>query len=699
MGRIRDAITVLRGGSPSRAPQSESLLTRLTPWGEPPKRGNRELLRAYGSAPWLRAVAGRIAAELASVAEWKLFIPAKKGGERKEIERHALLDLLNRANPAMTGATALKLTQLWIDLPGEAFWILERNAQGHPVEFWPVPPQWVLDIPGRTRNTFRVSHGDFQREIPASDVVWLREVDPENPYGRGSGIARSLADELDTDEYAAKRVKAFFYNGTSPEILVSAQGMNQEQARQAKERWESEHRGFWNSFRTFWTGSQITVNRLDTTFKDMQLIELRKWQRDIVTEVFGIPPEVLGIIENSNRATIDASYYLFARGVLRPRLEFLRTELQEWLVPQFDERLELGFVDPVPEDDEFKLKATQARPGAFTDNEVRELAGYEPADGKDEFPAPPAFGFGPFGLAGDPPWAKSLPWIGTKNPPEPPPPSPPPATSDVENILEQLRPERLLSEVDPVFQERVEAWARAALNELGAGARFELLNPKIGEYLRELSTTRISGLVNETTRDSLRSSLLEGVRLGEDWRELRNRVEHVFDVADEARAATIARTEVVRASNWGTYESQVISGVVEEREWVATRGDGRTRDTHLLILDRQVQPIGSPFVLPGLTALYPGDFGDPSEDINCRCTTVARIRDDDLPELDEDDKRGRFRVFARALPADSTEEERATLWKAYDAALVPWETAAAAALRRGFARQRDDLLAALSRLA
>ena len=207
--------------------------------------------------------------------------------------------------------------------------------------------------------------------------------------------------------------------------------------------------------------------------------------------------------------------------------------------------------------------------------------------------------------------------------------------------------------------------------ELGQGPKFDLLNPLIPEHLEEFSSDRISGLVDETTRTALRETLAEGVRAGEAVRDLRKRVQSVFEEADKVRAETIARTEVLRSSGWATQESYKVSGVVAEREWVATPDD-RTRDTHRA-LDGQTRKLNEPFEIDGQKAMFPGDFGDPAQDINCRCTIAAVIKD----------------------PEESTASEREATWYAFDAALLPLESEAIAALRRGFRKQELDVLEGL----
>jgi len=652
---------------------------RISPYGEPPGRGTKELLQAYRDIAWLRAVVHKMASAVATVP-WHLYA-GTEGGDRTELKKHPVLALLAHPNSRLSAHQVRFVTQTWLDMKGEAFWVVERNKQQVPVQVWPMPPHWVRETPSDDSQFFRCKLGNREWKVPEADVVWFKDINPENPYGRGVGMAEALSDELDADEYAAKRIKSYFYNQTSPEIMVSAQGMGEEEARRAKERWTEDHRGIFNAFRTYWTGSDIKVTRLDTSFRDMQLVELRKFSRDIVIQTFGVPPECLGILENSNRSTIDAAWYLFAIGVTVPRVEMWKSELSFKFLLMFPDgdRLALEYESPVPDDRDFRLKVYQARPEAFSHNELRTLAGAEPVDGWGEkYGATGGFGFAQPVATEEMPEPKKPAEIEDEDEDEKrlPAHKTAPTHGQIDNVLERLRPERLTSVVEPVFKRRMEAWAKRMLAELGAEPKFDLLNPLIPEYLEELSGKKIAG-VNVTTRDALREELTEGVRAGEDVRALSKRVREVFDVADQSRAEMIARTEVVGASNWATYEAHKASGVVDKRAWVATR-DGRAREEHLA-LDGVEVGLTEKFHVDGHSAMYPGGFGEAALDISCRCTTVAVIDDPD------------GKALTRAVDLDA-------IWKAFDDALQPWESAAKDALRTGFRAQERDIIDALEGL-
>ena len=85
--------------------------------------------------------------------------------------------------------------------------------------------------------------------------------------------------------------------------------------------------------------NKIEIKELSQTFQNMQLKDLRAFERDTIVQVFGLNPEMLGILQDSNRASIQSAEFFAQKHVVTPRLEFQRLELQERLVPEFDERL------------------------------------------------------------------------------------------------------------------------------------------------------------------------------------------------------------------------------------------------------------------------------------------------------------------------------------------------------------------------
>lgn len=372
--------------------------------GDPPPRGTRDLLRAYTTMPWLRAVNNKVSHAVASTP-WVLYARernrrplrditlqscgdrltrdllldrAKAVDELRPILDHPFLDAMNGGNSYLTGLALRKLLQTHLDLVGEAFWIKERNAMGAPIAYWPVPPSWVTATPTPQAPWYVVSFRAWQGMIPDSEMLWIVDPDPEQPYGRGSGIARSLGDELETDEYAAKHTKAWFYNRARPDLIITAEGLRQADTQRLEQDWLNKTQGFWRAFKPYFMNKKVDVTQISQTFENMQLVPLRQFERDTIIQVYGVPPETMGILNASNRSTIEAADAIFSRYVLLPRLEFLRAVFQQRLAPEYDDRLIVDYIAPVIEDKEFKLAAAKTAPWTLTADEWREFQGRPP---------------------------------------------------------------------------------------------------------------------------------------------------------------------------------------------------------------------------------------------------------------------------------------------------------------------------------
>jgi len=73
----------------------------------------------------------------------------------------------------------------------------------------------------------------------------------------------------------------------------------------------------------------------------------------VIREAFGYPKPMLGAVDDVNRANADAGELVFARWVLRQRLERIKGALNHDFLPQFGtaaDGLEWDYVDPTPED-------------------------------------------------------------------------------------------------------------------------------------------------------------------------------------------------------------------------------------------------------------------------------------------------------------------------------------------------------------
>ena len=84
--------------------------------------------------------------------------------------------------------------------------------------------------------------------------------------------------------------------------------------------------------------------------REMDFTQSRKDLRDGVNAHFGVPPEILGIVENSNRATATQAKIIYAENVLTPRLLARQDAINTQPLPAWGEDLLWEYDDIVPED-------------------------------------------------------------------------------------------------------------------------------------------------------------------------------------------------------------------------------------------------------------------------------------------------------------------------------------------------------------
>ena len=141
------------------------------------------------------------------------------------------------------------------------------------------------------------------------------------------------------------------------------------------------------------------------------------------------------------------------------------------------------------------------------------------------------------------------------------------------------------------------------------------------------------GLDMTKLKKTVTQEISRGIATNLSYKEIARNIETAAKIPKD-RAKAIARTDghrVLEASAEDARQAAKARGADVLKQWDATM-DGDTRDTHRQ-LDGQIRETNEPFTLGSKSAMYPGSFGIPEEDCNCRCIATTRAR----WELDEDE--------------------------------------------------------------
>lgn len=157
-------------------------------------------------------------------------------------------------------------------------------------------------------------------------------------------------------------------------------------------------------------------------------------------------------------------------------------------------------------------------------------------------------------------------------------------------------------------------------------------------------------LEQERIRQAITQGLIEGKsinKMANDIKDITGR-EIVKDgkktlTGAKANATRIVRTETNRTMNAGAFAQSIFlqsQDIDTKKRWLATL-DTRTRERHSA-LDGKTIEVDEAFKIGTDSALYPGDFGQVGNNVNCRCTTI-----DVIPDFEPDTRIGRNPVTGK----------------------------------------------------
>ena len=336
---------------------------------------------------WVAACVNSISDEVAKL-ELKLYKKTKDGVE--EIEKHDVLDVLYKVNEFTTKFDHFWLTQAYLELTGESPWFLEREG-GKVTGIYFLSPDKITPITGDGKliagYKYRIGGGKEVILTP-EEVIFLKYPNPAKPF-RGLGTLEEAARVVDIDNYSEEWNKKFYENSARPDavLTVGVENMDSQQKDELKTSISKQYKGVKNAHNLMVLFGDMEFSKSGLSQKDMDFLEQQKFSRDKLLGIFRVPKAIVSQTEGVNFASAKTAQYIFARYTIKPKMERLIQQLNEFLLPLFPgtEEMFLDFESPVPEDEETQAKiwAEGIKAGYLTINEVRRQQGLPDVEGGD----------------------------------------------------------------------------------------------------------------------------------------------------------------------------------------------------------------------------------------------------------------------------------------------------------------------------
>lgn len=275
----------------------------------------------------------------------RMLVKSKKTGEH--LVDHPLQKLIHNPNHRMSESDLWKISLIYADLTGKAYWEQTRSGAGNTVEMWPLRPDRMKPIPDR--NTL-ISGYEYTVPgippiiIPAENVVEYQVFDPLSLYD-GVAPAMVAAKSLDVDISMTDYLKLFFdAGGIPPGLIKTKKKLVAADVRDIRKRWEERYGGFEN-----WTAPAVLdmdaeYQKTGFSFKEMGFDVLDARSEIRIAMVFMIPPVLIGARVGLDRATF-ANYReartAFLEDTMLPTFGALRDTFQREIADREWEDIEL----------------------------------------------------------------------------------------------------------------------------------------------------------------------------------------------------------------------------------------------------------------------------------------------------------------------------------------------------------------------
>ena len=319
------------------------------------------------------------------------------GGSRLPVEPdHPAQQLLENVNRWYTRADLWRATEIYLNLWGAAYWMLDHRPDGRP-EIWPLRPDRMSIIPDR-RDYIRgfVYHGRG-RTLPLTpeEVVWFRYFNPLEEYAGLSPVAPArLAVDMGQD--ALRFNRNFLRNSAQPDfVLLTNEQMNDSEVDDFYRRWEARFRGPERARRPAVASFVRDIKTLGLSHREMDFIQGLRWSLEEVSRAYGVPRPLLSDLERATFSNVNAAERFFWRNTMVPEMTFLAQQVSRHLFPllgypNLEMEFDLTAIEALAEDENARAnrEAQLLDRGVLTINEVRQTRGLPPVPWGHTWPPP-----------------------------------------------------------------------------------------------------------------------------------------------------------------------------------------------------------------------------------------------------------------------------------------------------------------------
>lgn len=324
--------------------------------------------RAYEQSPYVYVAINRIA-EACALVPLNLYQRTPQGRIQQDV--HPVLQLLDSPNPTLSRFELFEQTIGFLELTGNAYWLLSGGEDGAPREIWCLRPDRVTIVPD-PQHYIRgyVYELDGARiGLDPLEVIHFKRWNPRNDYYGLSALASAQLAISGDYAMAQWNAQTFGRDHAIPAGIVNIrENISTDDFERMKHEWRTQY-GNAQRRTAFLKGGQIEWIHVGLSHTELDFLNGRKAYRDEILHIFGVP---IGLLDaNATEANATVAERSFIERTLYPKLVRLSQRLTQELLPFYGNDLVLAFEDIRPTDIQARLSEISTARGILTIDELR----------------------------------------------------------------------------------------------------------------------------------------------------------------------------------------------------------------------------------------------------------------------------------------------------------------------------------------
>ena len=364
----------------------------------------RDNFKAYAKEGYQQnAIVYRCVNEIANGAA---SIPFKVFQGDVELERHPLISLLNRPNPAQAGVEYFQGLYSYLLLSGNSYAIASAVNQV-PTELHLLRPDRIeieasdTSIPKAYKYKLNGTTVARYEADPVNGQSEVKHFKMWNPLDDYLGLSPLMAAAVDLDQHnmIAHHNIGLLNNGARPSGAIvfkpkddmgNTMMLTDAQREQVQKDLEGRFTGQKNAGRPMLLEGDFDWKEMAMSPRDMDFLQNKHMAAKDIALCFGVPSQLIGIPDSQTYANVQEARLALYEETIIPLAKRVESDLNEWLAPSFGDEINIKYdVEQIPAMTERRRRiyenvVSAVREGIISRNEARERLGLEPISGGDE---------------------------------------------------------------------------------------------------------------------------------------------------------------------------------------------------------------------------------------------------------------------------------------------------------------------------